>query len=63
MATSSEIESLESLLEKAGERALDERELAEAKRILYGKHAQYVVYCTIDNIAPHGSMATWLFNL
>ena len=35
-----EIESVESLLEKAGEYALDQRELTELKRILYGKPAE-----------------------
>lgn len=41
MATSeSEVESLENLLESAGQRALTEHELSEAKRILYGNPAQ-----------------------
>jgi hypothetical protein len=41
MATcESEVESLESLLESAGKRALTEHELSEAKRILYGNPAQ-----------------------
>ena len=38
MAT--EVESLEKLLESAGQRALTEHELSEAKRILYGNPAQ-----------------------
>lgn len=38
MAT--EVESLESLLESAGQRALTEHELSEVKRILYGNPAQ-----------------------
>lgn len=37
-----EIESVESLLEKASEHALDQRELAELRRILYGKPAEWV---------------------
>ena len=43
MATvgASEIESFESLLDKAGS-ALDERELLEMKRIVYGKPVKYV---------------------
>lgn len=36
----SEVESLESLLESAGQRALTEHELSEVKRILYGNPAQ-----------------------
>lgn len=36
----SEVESLESLLETAGHRALTEHEQAEMKRILYGSPAQ-----------------------
>jgi len=35
-----EIESVEDLLEKAGERALDQRELSELRRIMYGKAAE-----------------------
>ena len=41
MATSgAEVESVESLLEAAGKRALTDHELSEVKRILYGNPAQ-----------------------
>ena len=36
----SEVESVESLLEAAGERSLDKREVSELKRILYGNPAK-----------------------
>ena len=42
MAT--EVESLEKLLESAGQRALTEHELSEAKRILYGNLAHVPKY-------------------
>lgn len=35
-----EVESVESLLDAAGQRALSEHELSEVKRILYGNPAQ-----------------------
>jgi len=38
---SAEVESVESLLEKAGKEPLEEGELAELRRILYGKAAKY----------------------
>lgn len=40
MATGGEVDSLESLLEAAGERALSQEELSEVKRILYGNPAR-----------------------
>ena len=39
-----EIESLEQLLDKAGSEALDKRELAEVKRILYGSPVGCVIF-------------------
>ena len=41
MAASSEVTSLEQLLDTAGERPLDTNELSEVKRILYGNPAKY----------------------
>ena len=38
-----EIESLEHLLEKAGNEPLDKRELNEVKRILYGSPVGYIL--------------------
>jgi len=40
MAASSEVTSLENLLDTAGERPLDVNELSEVKRILYGNPAK-----------------------
>ena len=39
-----EIDSLEQLLEKAGSNQLDERELTEIRRILYGSPVECVIY-------------------
>lgn len=38
---SAELESVESLLEKAGKEPLEEGELTELRRVLYGKAAKY----------------------
>ena len=39
-----EIESLEQLLDKAGSEPLEQRELAEVKRILYGSPVGCIAY-------------------
>lgn len=38
---SAELESVESVLEKAGKEPLEEGELTELRRVLYGKAAKY----------------------
>ena len=38
--STAELDSVEAVLEKAGKQSLDERELLELRRILYGKEAQ-----------------------
>ena len=40
VSSTEELESVEAVLEKAGKQSLDERELSELRRILYGKEAQ-----------------------
>ena len=43
-----EIESLEQLLDKAGSEPLEQRELAEVKRILYGSPVGCVVFFVVN---------------
>ena len=37
---SAELESVEAVLEKAGQQSLEQRELSELRRVLYGKEAK-----------------------
>ncbi len=48
-AAMAELESVESVLEAAEQRALTEHELTELKRILYGKPALYDVITLLDH--------------